>query len=101
MKNMVFGVLVVSAAAIGLMGGAPTVNAAILTAVPMQGGMVMPMVSYHADDGRIHVMMPTQIPQLTPLLVSNPADGFDPADPWFDVLDPADGGNPSADATAS
>jgi len=34
-------------------------------------------------------MMPAEIPQLTPLLVSNPADSFDPADPWFDALDPS------------
>jgi len=65
------------------------VHAATLPAVPMQGGMVMPMVSYHADDGRIHVMMPPEIPQLTPLLLSNPGDNFDPADPWFDALDPS------------
>lgn len=65
------------------------VQAAVLTAVPMQGGMVMPMVSYHAGDGRLHVMMPTEIPQLTPLLISHPGDSFDPADPWFDTLDPS------------
>jgi hypothetical protein len=65
------------------------VHAAILTDVPMQGGMAMPMVSYHADDGRMHVMMPMEIPQLTPLLVSNPADSFDSADPWFDAIDPS------------
>lgn len=49
----------------------------------------MPMVSYSAADGRVHVMMPADVPQLTPLLVSNPADSFDPADPWFDALDPS------------
>lgn len=38
--------------------GAQGVSAAILTQVPMQGSMAMPMVSYHADDGTIHVMMP-------------------------------------------
>lgn len=63
--------------------------AATLTGVPMQGGMVMPMVSYDAAHGRLHVMMPTEIPQLTPLLLSNPGDQFDPADPWFDDLDPS------------
>jgi len=55
----------------------------------MQGGMAMPMVAYHADDGRMHVMMPADIPQLTPLLVSNSGDSFDPAAPWFDALDPS------------
>jgi hypothetical protein len=64
-------------------------QAAILTSVPMQGGMVMPMVSYHASDGKMHVIMPTTVPQLTPLLVSNPGDSFDPVDPWFGALDPS------------
>lgn len=63
--------------------------AATLTTVPMQGGMVMPMISYHAEHGHLHVMMPAEIPQLTPLLVSHPGDQFDPADPWFDDLDPS------------
>lgn len=65
------------------------VHAIILSAVPMQGGMAMPMVCYNAGDGKMHVMMPMEIPQLTPLLVSNPSDSFDPADPWFDALDPS------------
>jgi hypothetical protein len=38
-------------------------------------------------------MMPSEIPQLTPLSVSNPGDSFDPADPWFDALDPSKQGN--------
>ncbi len=63
-------------------------NAAVLTSVPMQGGMVMPMVSYHAEEGHVHVMMPMDVPELTPLMVSNPGDGFDPADPWYGALDP-------------
>jgi hypothetical protein len=63
--------------------------AATLANVPMQGGMAMPMVSYNATSARIEVMMPMEIPQLTPLLVSNPADNFDPGDPWFDAVDPA------------
>jgi hypothetical protein len=54
----------------------------------MQGGMVMPMVTYRAEGGSLHVMMPPDVPQLTPLLVSHPGDHFDPADPWFDALDP-------------
>lgn len=64
-------------------------SAATLTNVPMQGGMAMPMVSYNATDGKIHVMMPMEVPELTPLLVSNSADNFDPADPWFDSVDPS------------
>jgi hypothetical protein len=62
---------------------------AILTAVPMQGGMAMPMVSYHADHGHLHMMMPGEVPQLTPLLVSHPNDTFAPDDPWYDFLDPS------------
>lgn len=65
------------------------VHATILTGVPMQGGMAMPMVSYNSADGRMHVMMPMEIPQLTPLLVSHSGDSFDPTDPWFDTLDPS------------
>ncbi|MBL9137529.1 MAG: hypothetical protein JNK85_16775 [Verrucomicrobiales bacterium] len=68
---------------------ADSTPAATLTAVPMQGGMVMPMVSYSAADGRVHVMAEPTIPQLTPLLVSNPADSFAPEDPWFSTLDPS------------
>ncbi len=65
-----------------------TGNAATLTNVPMQGGMVMPMVRYDASHGRLHVMLDPTVPDLVPLLVSNPDDHFDPADPWYDVLDP-------------
>jgi hypothetical protein len=65
------------------------VHAATLTAVPMQGGMVMPMIAYRQADRAVHVMVDPTVPQLTPLLVSNPADRFDPADPWFDALDPS------------
>ena len=81
MKNMITRSLFVSAAAIAVMCGTSAANAAILTDIPMQGGMAMPMVSYHTDDGRMHVMMPAEIPQLTPVLVSNPNDSFDPGDP--------------------
>lgn len=53
----------------------------------MQGSMAMPMVSYSATSGAIGVMMPGAVPQLTPMLVSNPSDSFDPGDPWFTALD--------------
>ena len=77
----------IAAAAVAVTGGISTALATTLTAVPMQGGMVMPMVAYHASDGGLHVMVPTETPQLTPLLVSNPSDHFDPNDPWFEMLD--------------
>lgn len=67
----------------------PAVRAAELAAVPMQGGMVMPMFSYHADRGTLEVMLDPTIPQLTPLRVSNPGDSFAAGDPWFDALDPS------------
>jgi hypothetical protein len=74
----------------GLLGlGSISLTAGTLTYVPMQGGMVMPMVAYHAEHGHLHVMMTTNVPQLTPSLASHPADGFDPGDPWFDSVDPS------------
>jgi hypothetical protein len=63
-------------------------HAATLTNVPMQGGMVMPMLAYHAGDGSLRVQVDPAVPQLTPLLVSNAGDTFDPADPWYGCLDP-------------
>ena len=63
-------------------------RAGVLTNVPMQGSMVMPMLSYSAADGAMHAEVDPTIPQLTPLLASNPGDCFDPADPWSDSLDP-------------
>jgi hypothetical protein len=85
------GKLVVAVSAVSLTVAAWSGYAATLTNVPMQGGMVMPMVSYHASGGMVHVMMPPDVPQLqlTPLMVSNPGDSFDPADPWFTALDPS------------
>ena len=86
MKNS-FSILLVGAA----LWGSPfaPVSGAVLTSVPMQGSMVMPMLSYHAAEGALHVQLDPTIPQLTPLLVSHPQDRFDPADPWFDALDPS------------
>lgn len=53
----------------------------------MQGEMVMPEIAYRG--GRLYVTLDPTVPQLTPLLVSNPLDSFNPADPWYDALDPA------------
>lgn len=63
--------------------------AATLTSVPMQGGMVMPMVSYNASIGRLMTMMDETVPALTPLLASNPGDSFETNAPWFDTVDPS------------
>ena len=43
---------------------ASAARAATLTTVPMQGGMVMPMISYSTNDARLHVMMPPDVPQM-------------------------------------
>lgn len=64
-------------------------RAAVLTTVPMQGTMVMPKLSYSAADGALHVIIPGTVPELIPLLVSNLGESFDPADPWYDALDPS------------
>lgn len=65
--------------------------ATVLTNVPMQGSMLMPTVWYHADTDKVTVDLSDilVVAQLTPLLVSHPNDSFDPADPWFDSLDPS------------
>jgi hypothetical protein len=55
----------------------------------MQGGMVMPMLAYHANDGSLTVRLESTVPELVPLAASNPDDRFDPADPWFEMLDPS------------
>ncbi len=83
------GNLLVAAVAVALVNVLAAARAATLTGVPMQGGMVMPMVSYHATDGALHVQVDPTVPQLTPLLASNPGDRFDPADPWYETLDPS------------
>jgi hypothetical protein len=88
-ERLKWGKIVVAVSAVSLTVAAGSGRAATLTSVPMQGGMVMPMVSYSAADGMIHVRMPSDVPQLTPLMVSNPGDSFDPADPWFGALDPS------------
>ncbi len=49
----------------------------------------MPMLAYHAAEGTLTVQLDPTVPQLTPLLVSNPGDCFDPAEPWYDYLDPS------------
>lgn len=72
-----------------VIASASSLSAAQLTAVPMQGGMVMPMIRYDAANSRLHVMLDPTVPQLTPLLVSNPTDNFDPAAPWFQALSPS------------
>ena len=76
-------------AATGMALASSLVCAQTLTSVPMQGSMVMPMVAYSAADGALHVQVDPAVPQLTPLLASNPGAGFAPADPWFECLDPS------------
>ena len=54
-----------------------TVRADVLTQVPRQGGMVMPMVRHVAASGKIMVLLGSTVPQLTPLLVSIPGTHLD------------------------
>jgi len=84
MKNLLLLLTAVTFAATAL-----TSPATVLTGVPMQGGMVMPKVSYNAATDSVQVQIPPKTPQLTPLLISHPGDSFDPADPWFESLDPS------------
>jgi hypothetical protein len=88
-NSLTINSLMCAFAAVAMAAGTPSALAATLTAVPMQGGMVMPMVAYRAEAGQLQVMMPAEVPQLTPLMVSHPGDSFDTADPWFDSLDPS------------
>ena len=62
--------------------------AAEMSDIPMQGGMVMPMISYREADGHLHVMPDATVPQLTPLMVSHPGNDFNPVDPWYETLSP-------------
>ena len=77
-----------------LLSQSKMIEASILTSIPMQGGMLMPVVSYHANTDSITVDTSSiRInAQLTPLAISNPNDSFDPADPWFNDLDPGQKG---------
>ena len=71
------------------------IRAGVLETVPRQGGMLMPEVYYHADTDTVTVDLSgvtNVVNQLTPLLVSNPGDWFDPASAWFDCLDPSQQG---------
>jgi hypothetical protein len=56
--------------------------------------MLMPEVYYHENTDSVTVDLSAinVIAQLTPLLVSNPNDSFNPADPWFQYLDPSQQG---------
>lgn len=75
----------------GLLAGSVWAQADMLTRVPMQGGMLMPEVTYHAESDRVTVDLSNigLTAQLTPLLISHPNDTFDPDDPWFESLDPS------------
>jgi hypothetical protein len=76
---------------IALAAFSTSAHAAVLSTVPRQGGMLMPEVYYHADTDSVTVDLSAIgiTAQITPLLVSNPNDSFDPGDPWFPYLDPS------------
>ena len=88
-------VLFVPALVVAILGPSPAVlQADVLSSVPRQGGMLMPEVYYHADSDSVTVDLSsiTSAAQLTPLLISNPGGSFNPADPWFQSLDPSQQG---------
>lgn len=89
MKNKFIRCTFGAACVVWAAGAAASASAATLTNVPMQGGMLMAMLSYNASAGALMAMSPMDAAQLTPLLASNPGDGFDPADPWYESLDPS------------
>jgi len=89
MKNMFIRSAFGAACAVWVAGAPVSGSAATLTNIPMQGGMLMAMLNYDASDGTLRAMTPMDAAQLTPLLISNPGDGFAPADPWYDCLDPS------------
>jgi hypothetical protein len=75
--------------AVGLGAPVSLTPAATLTSVPMQGGMIMPIIGYDAEAGGLYVIVNPTVPRLTPLLASNPGDSFVPVDPWYNYLDPS------------
>ena len=56
--------------AVTLFSSLSPASAALLTMVPMQGGMVMPVVSYDAAGSRLHMTLNPYSVELIPLLVS-------------------------------
>jgi hypothetical protein len=65
------------------------IQAQELTAIPMQGGMVMPSIHYNAMHNHLSVSVPETVPQLTTLAMSHPDRHFSSTAPWYDLLDPA------------
>ena len=57
-EKVTSGRFLAAVCAVSLTVGANSGRAATLTNVPFVGGMLMPMVSYSASEGMIHVMMP-------------------------------------------
>lgn len=80
-------VLSVLAALAVIFGGLAVSHGALLTGVPMQGGMVDVGIGY--DGTKLYWEIPTDaanIPALTPLSYSNPNDSFIQGDPWYTPL---------------
>ena len=69
-----------------------SLSAATLTSVQMGGAMIHANVLYDSAGNRLVVHVEPTVPQLTPLDVINPADNYDPLDPWFACLDPSSQG---------
>ncbi len=64
----------------------------LLETIPMQGGMIHVEFEYHASHQGLHVHIPDVIPMAFPLAESHPDHSFVETDPWFNELDPSEGG---------
>jgi len=80
---------------LALIGGAQ-LPAATLGMIPTpieQGGMIHTMVTFSDQpNDTFTVMPPPSAPELKPLAQWAPGDTFEPADPWFNALDPSQDG---------
>jgi len=54
--------------------------------------MIHANVLFDSAGKRLVVHVEPTVPRLTPLDVTNPADNYSPADPWFGCLDPSEQG---------
>lgn len=95
-----FPILIIASTALTAAAGAAT-----LPMIPMQGAMTHIYLDFAAGqpgvlfDGDPLVptgptsAAPLAVPELRPLALSHPGDGFDPAAPWFSALDPGGDGD--------
>ncbi|WP_309398811.1 PEP-CTERM sorting domain-containing protein [Cerasicoccus maritimus] len=82
----------VSASCLAIAASAASLHAAELSSV----GQIMPMVhisiQFNSFDNTLAAVVDSDVPQMTPLSILSPGDSFNPADPWYDTLDPSQEG---------